>query len=203
MIGFAEGDGHFSITNQVDKAGYVVFKITQSTTDTQVLFMIKESLGFGSVSILSKLNKTHQYRIKDKDNLIKIINIFNGNLITKAKIIQFKSFLEAFNHKYKTNIIFIECNNKVTLTNSWLSGFTLLIFIFFNYLIIYLILRFFNRVLNYLLGFKEKESWSRPREVLGLHKEKETKIVYSFYLFIFTKSPQLFKFNNLVLKLFS
>jgi hypothetical protein len=32
--------------------------------------------------------------------------------------------LEAFNNKYKTNIQFMECNNKVTLTNAWLSGFT-------------------------------------------------------------------------------
>jgi hypothetical protein len=80
--------------------------------------MIKKSLGFGSVSIQSKLNKTHQYRVRDKNNLIKIISIFNGNLITKAKIIQFKSFLEAFNNKYKTNIQFMECNNKVTLTNA-------------------------------------------------------------------------------------
>nr|YP_001249315.1 LAGLIDADG endonuclease [Fusarium graminearum]YP_009741038.1 LAGLIDADG endonuclease [Fusarium pseudograminearum]YP_009741100.1 LAGLIDADG endonuclease [Fusarium cerealis]YP_010390541.1 LAGLIDADG endonuclease [Fusarium acaciae-mearnsii]YP_010390597.1 LAGLIDADG endonuclease [Fusarium aethiopicum]YP_010390653.1 LAGLIDADG endonuclease [Fusarium asiaticum]YP_010390765.1 LAGLIDADG endonuclease [Fusarium boothii]YP_010390818.1 LAGLIDADG endonuclease [Fusarium brasilicum]YP_010390921.1 LAGLIDADG e len=120
LIGFAEGDGYFG----VDKKGYLTFKVTQSTTDCQVLFFIKKSLGFGSVSLQSKSSKTHQYRVRDKNNLIKIINIFNGNLITKAKIAQFKLFLEAFNNKYNTDITFIECNKKVTLDNAWLSGFT-------------------------------------------------------------------------------
>ena len=120
LIGFAEGDGYFGI----DKRGYLTFKITQSTIDCQVLFFIKKSLGFGSVSLQSKTNNTHQYRVRDKKNLIKIINIFNGNFITKAKITQFKSFLEAFNIKYNTNITYIECNKKVSLDNAWLSGFT-------------------------------------------------------------------------------
>jgi len=53
-----------------------------------------------------------------------IISIFNGNLITKYKINQFKTFLAAFNTKYNLNIPFIPCNNKVSLTNAWLSGFT-------------------------------------------------------------------------------
>ena len=120
FIGFSEGDGHFGL----DKRGYLVFKITQSSTDSQVLFLIKKVLTFGSVTIQSKLNNTHQYKVRDKENLIKIINIFNGNLITKAKIDQFKNFLEAFNSKYNTNIVYIECNKKVTLDNAWLSGFT-------------------------------------------------------------------------------
>ena len=120
FIGFAEGDGYFG----VDKRGNLTFKLTQSSLDCQILFFIKKSLGFGSVSLQSKLSNTHQYRVRDKDNLVKIINIFNGNLITKAKIAQFKSFLEAFNTKYGTYITFIECNKKVTLDNAWLSGFT-------------------------------------------------------------------------------
>lgn len=120
LIGFAEGDGYFG----VDKKGYLIFKVTQSTIDCKVLFFIKKSLGFGSVSLQSELSNTHQYRVRDKNNLIKIINIFNGNLITKAKTAQFKLFLEAFNNKYNTDITFIECNKKVTLDNAWLSGFT-------------------------------------------------------------------------------
>lgn len=120
LIGFAEGDGHFGI----DKRGYLTFKLTQYTIDSQVLFYVKKTLGFGSVNLQSKSSNTHQYRVRDKDNLITIVNIFNGNIITKAKIAQFRLFLEAFNHKYNTNISFIECNNKVTLDNAWLSGFT-------------------------------------------------------------------------------
>jgi hypothetical protein len=120
LIGFAEGDGHFG----VDKKGYLVFKITQPSKDAQILFYIKKSLKFGSVSVQSIRNNTHQFRIRDKDNLIKIIHIFNGNLITKAKVLQFKLFLQAFNEKYNTSINLIENINKVILDNSWLSGFT-------------------------------------------------------------------------------
>lgn len=120
LIGFAEGDGHFGI----DKKGYLVFKITQSSVDAQVLFYIKKSLGFGSVSVQSTVSKTHQFRVRDKDNLIKIINIFNGNLISKSKILEFKLFLQAFNEKYNTNIDYITNFNKVSLDNAWLSGFT-------------------------------------------------------------------------------
>jgi len=120
LIGFAEGDGKFGI----DKRGYLVFKLTQSSRDAQVLFYVKKELGFGSVSVQSIINKTHQFRVRDKENLLNIVNIFNGNLITKAKKIQFKSFLQAFNEKYKTNIDFIDCKKKVNLDNAWLSGFT-------------------------------------------------------------------------------
>lgn len=120
LIGFAEGDGGFS----VDQRGYLTFKVTQSSVDAQVLFYIKKELGFGSVTVQSQLNQTHQFRVRNKDNLLEIINIFNGNLITKAKKAQFKSWLEAFNHKYATNILHIESDKKVTLCNAWLSGFT-------------------------------------------------------------------------------
>lgn len=120
LIGFSEGDGHFGI----DKKGYLVFKITQSSIDAQVLFLIKKTLGFGHVSVQSSFNKTHQYRVRDKNNLLKIINYFNGNLVTKSKIDQFELFLEAFNEKYNTNILYLKSTNIVSLDNAWLSGFT-------------------------------------------------------------------------------
>lgn len=123
LIGFAEGDGGFS----VDKRGYLTFKVTQSSVDAQVLFYIKKELGFGSVTVQSPRfasNQTHQFRVRDKNNLLKIIDIFNGNLITKAKKAQFESWLEAFNNKHNTSISHIESNKKVTLSNAWLSGFT-------------------------------------------------------------------------------
>lgn len=72
----------------------------------------------------STTNNTHQFRVRDKDNLIKIINIFNGNIITKAKVLQFKLFLQAFNEKYNTSINLIDKINKVSLDNGWLFGFT-------------------------------------------------------------------------------
>jgi hypothetical protein len=46
-------------------------------------------LGFGTVSIQDKVNKTHHFRVRDKNNILKLIYIFNGNLITKYKLNQF------------------------------------------------------------------------------------------------------------------
>jgi hypothetical protein len=54
------------------------------------LFLIKKELGFGSTVIQDKVNKTHHYRVRDKNNILKIISIFNGNIVTKAKKDQFR-----------------------------------------------------------------------------------------------------------------
>jgi hypothetical protein len=120
FIGFTEGDGSFIL----NKDGYLEFKVTQSSVDAQILFHIKKELGFGSVSIQDKLNKTHHYRVRDKKNILKLISIFNGNIITKYKINQFKLWLEGFNKRYNMNISYIEPKYKVNLDNAWLSGFT-------------------------------------------------------------------------------
>jgi hypothetical protein len=120
LIGFVEGDGSFIVS----KNGYLEFKITQLSKDAQILFYIKKSLGFGSVSIQDKLNKTHHFRVRDKFGLLKLINIFNGNLHLNKRIIQFKIWIEAYNKLYNTNILFVENNNIINLNNAWLCGFT-------------------------------------------------------------------------------
>lgn len=95
FIGFTEGDGSFIL----NKDGYLEFKVTQSSVDAQILFYLKKQLGFGSVSLKDKYNKTHQFRIRDKNNILKIIQIFNGNILTKFKLNQFKLWVEGFNKK--------------------------------------------------------------------------------------------------------
>lgn len=120
FIGFSEGDGSFI----VNKDGYLEFKITQSSVDAQILFYIKKELGFGSASVQDKINKTHHYRVRDKKNILKLIQIFNGNIVTKHKLNQFKLWVDAFNKIYKTNIQCIENKHELTLNNAWLSGFT-------------------------------------------------------------------------------
>ena len=70
FLGFSEGDGSFIL----NKDGYLEFKITQSSSDAQILFYIKKQLGFGSVSVQDKINKTHHFRVRDKKNILKLIN---------------------------------------------------------------------------------------------------------------------------------
>lgn len=121
FIGFTEGDGSF-ILNNYNK--YLEFKISQSSNDAQVLFYIKKQLGFGSVKKQDKINKTHHFRVRDKEGLLKIINIFNGNIYLDKNKIKFNKFVNRYNETYKTNIKILENNNKPTLNNAWLAGFT-------------------------------------------------------------------------------
>lgn len=120
FIGFVEGDGSFII----NKDGYLEFKVTQSSSDAQILFFIKKSLGFGVVRVQDKNNDTHCFRVRDKQGLLKIISIFNGNLFLETRIAQFKLFLTAYNKIYKQDIIYLESNFKPTLSDTWLLGFT-------------------------------------------------------------------------------
>jgi hypothetical protein len=53
------------------------------------LFYIKKELGFGSVSLQDKANKTHQFRVRKKEAISRLIEIFNGNILTNHKNIQF------------------------------------------------------------------------------------------------------------------
>lgn len=120
FIGFTEGDGSFI----VNKNGYLEFKVTQSSTDAQILFYIKKELGFGSVSVQDKINNTHHFRVRDKNGFLKLIHIFNGNLLTEKTNNQFLLWLEAFNKLYGTHIEFLPNKSHPTLDNAWLSGFT-------------------------------------------------------------------------------
>jgi hypothetical protein len=61
---------------------------------------------------------------QNKQDILKLISIFNGNLLTERKINQFKLWLEAFNKAYNMDIRYIHNNNNPTLTNAWLAGFS-------------------------------------------------------------------------------
>lgn len=120
LIGFTEGNGSFIVA----KSGYLEFKITQSSVDAQILFYIKKTLGFGSVTVQDKKNKTHHYRVRDKKGTQTLIYIFNGRLHTSAKILQFEKWVKAFNKIYKVELQICPCENSPSLENAWLAGFS-------------------------------------------------------------------------------
>jgi hypothetical protein len=120
FIGFSEGDGSFSFY----KDKYLEFKVTQSSRDAQILFYIKKELGFGNVSIQDKVNKTHQFRVRKKEAILKLIEIFNGNILTNYKDFQFQDWIKAYNKIYNDNIIYKGRNSSFNLNNNWLLGFT-------------------------------------------------------------------------------
>jgi LAGLIDADG endonuclease len=119
FIGFIEGDGSFIVSHHK-----VYFDLTQDLKDINLLYKIKQTLGFGS--ILTRTDKHRNvgvYYITGKDNFIRLVNLFNGNLISNYKKNQFKTWLEVFNKQYNQQIQYIESNIEPTFNNSWLSGF--------------------------------------------------------------------------------
>lgn len=119
FIGFTEGDGSFIVNSD----GTLEFKVTQSSTDVQVLNYIKKNLGFGSVKPQDLDNNTHHFIVRDKKGLLKIINIFNGNIYLLKVQLRFKNFLKNYNRCYNTNIPLKEHTLVPSFDNGWLSGF--------------------------------------------------------------------------------
>lgn len=124
FIGFTEGEGSFIVNNRGDLA----FVIVQSTSDIQVLYYIKETLGFGKV--IPQSMKTSRYVTQSKREIEIIISIFNGNIILPTRKKQLDKFITGFNIwsakgniklepiRFKDNYV------KPSLNDSWLSGFT-------------------------------------------------------------------------------
>ncbi len=116
FIGFTEVDGSLIVSSRGD----IHFVITQHSDDVQVLFYIKQQLGFGSIYKQGK--NSHRYTVQDKVNLIRLIYLFNGNLIFSKKQQQFRNFIIGFNTYYKMNIQFLNCNLQPSLNDGWFSG---------------------------------------------------------------------------------
>ena len=116
FIGFTEGDGCFVVT----KVNNVTFEIYQK--EKCILTHILQTLKFGNIYKHS-LSGVYTYSVSRANDLKKIIELFNGNILTSKKQKQFERFLIAYNIKNSNSIPFI-CNDKVpTFTDSWLSGF--------------------------------------------------------------------------------
>jgi len=133
FIGFIEGKGErkkipFCFSLGCIRSGgqyeLLEFKITQSSADAKILFFIKKKLGFGTVRVQDKKNKTHCFKVNNKNGLEKIISLLNGNLCLESRKEEFKLWLSAYNKIYKQEILYIENSSKPSLTTSWLSGFT-------------------------------------------------------------------------------
>lgn len=127
LIGFTEGDGSFVVSSR----GNLIFVITQSTKDVEILEYIQQVLGFGRV--IKQGKNTSRFIVQDYNNLYLIIHLFNGNIIFPSKYDSFKLFLNKFNESSKfttVNIIPSFVNSRpsirpsVSLDNNWLCGFT-------------------------------------------------------------------------------
>lgn len=119
FIGFVEGDGSFVISK-----GKVYFDLTQDLKDIHLLYKIKTTLGFGSI-----LTRTDNHRnvgvyyVTGKPNFLRLVHLFNGNIICNHKKTQFKQWLHVFNTQYNQQIDFIDNTIIPSFNNGWLAGF--------------------------------------------------------------------------------
>ena len=92
LVGFTDGDGNFSITNQGDKWG-LSFKLTQSRYNLRILNYIKKELGVGSIT---KDGTKGQYFLRDRKLIESIlIPIFDRYPLLTTKYFDYIKFKKA------------------------------------------------------------------------------------------------------------
>lgn len=110
LAGLIDGDGGFYIS----KAGYISCEITMHSKEVQTLYFIKSILG-GYVHPRVKAD-AYRWRLHKTSDIMFLLNLINGRIRTKSKQEQLKKIF------LLKNITYIE-PNKLTVDNSWLSGF--------------------------------------------------------------------------------
>jgi hypothetical protein len=119
LIGFTEGDGSFVVNHRKDLS----FVVTQGVKNKQVLYDIKNHLGFGTV--IKQGPKVYRYIVQNKKELSLICYLFNGNIVLPSRKKNFNKFLTIYNQKKKIiKINYINSNLLPSLNNTWLLGFT-------------------------------------------------------------------------------
>lgn len=88
FCGFAEGDGSWIVSGK-----RLFFILTQK--EVAVLNMIKDTLGFGTVTIDSK--GIGRYTVSNRDHIFLLILLFSGNLVLSKRLAQFNTWVSAFN----------------------------------------------------------------------------------------------------------
>lgn len=128
FIGFVEGDG--AILNYNNQCRFV---ITQR--DINILYEIKNKLGFGKIILYKKNNHIQygRYIITSNKDCILLYLLFNKNLCLNHRISQLERWYPILTQYLKNTQITLEIENlpcvypiakKVSLNDAWLSGFT-------------------------------------------------------------------------------
>lgn len=107
FIGFSEGDGAF-ITGKNKR---LIFIITQK--ETTILNHIFETLNIGRVRTYGNYTR---FRIDNKEGILILISLFNGNLVLEKRKTQFNKWLNVLDMQS------IHKNISPSLNNAWISG---------------------------------------------------------------------------------
>lgn len=142
FIGFFEGNGSIcsrlrtpsgyvsvplskAVSHVNAKCGRVDFEIVQSITNIQVLYLIRKKLGFGRVTTFERDSRQYaRWFTSKRENVLRLIYLFNGNLILEKRQKQFEQTLNLLNQFWNISIPLKLWKSQVTLKNAWLSGFS-------------------------------------------------------------------------------
>ena len=114
FIGFSEGDGALLLNKNQPR-----FVLTQKEGD--ILYLIQKTLGFGKISYYP--NDFYRYIVSNKEDIVKLIYIFNGNLVLLHRINQLSLWIHIFNLKQYYSYPCIMIPILPSLNDGWLSGF--------------------------------------------------------------------------------
>ena len=105
FIGFFEAEGCFLKWPDQKQKNRFGFEITQK--DVQLMYKIRTGLGFGKVTEIRKKNNEiyWRYSVYDLKSLMRLILLFNGNLITVKKQKQFQIWVAELYKRYSTKQI--------------------------------------------------------------------------------------------------
>lgn len=116
--GFTEGAGSFIVDGDTKR---VSFTITQK--EARVLHKIRTGLGFGVVYLCK--DTYYRYIVSDKNNVLRLINIFSGELVLSKTNQRFAAWVEAYSQYYKIvkPLVKINDSSKICWDTAWFSGF--------------------------------------------------------------------------------
>lgn len=138
FAGFTDAEGSFGIFTQ-SKGFYLKFSIGLHIDDLPVLNFIKNKLGFGSIY---SYKKNCYYNVTKKEDILKIISIFDVYTLNTSKNLDYLDFKKAFylynertTSNFGTKILDLKNNmntqrtnfkmekTQVIISKSWLLGF--------------------------------------------------------------------------------
>jgi hypothetical protein len=133
FIGFVEADGYYSSRFYLNNLknpqsfskdnGKLCFEITQK--EPQILYKIRNNLGFGVVFPIKKEKNAVFYRFytSKKEHIVRLLHLLNGNLVLKQRRQQYETWFKQANLFWNLNLTLKPWTAQPSTANAWLCGF--------------------------------------------------------------------------------
>nr|AIT94651.1 AccB [Chlorosarcina brevispinosa] len=96
------------------------------TKNESIFVLIKKSeigLSNKNKSYKQKDKTYYRFRVKDKQNILRLIHLFNLSILLDKVFKRFENWVFKTNQLWNLNIVVKQNRPEISLTNSWLTGF--------------------------------------------------------------------------------